>query len=161
MTISMYMRGMPRSRRRMKYISRKLPVERAEACSGSWEPLIPYILPGEREVSCHPFLNLRTQSLASPPPFWWQRYGKRHVLPSPMEKATRIRIFSVFLAWKWFGILVTRTSLVLKPRDTDVGLSLFLLAVCTSSTGLFLSSRKSSKDWSMVLSALARLLMGF
>lgn len=102
------------------------------SCSGSWEPLTPHTPPwGSR----HPFLNLTVQTLASPPPFWWHRYGKRHMLPSPMEKATKITIFSLFSAWKWFGILVIRAFLVLKPRDMDVGWMVLFPDVGSSSTG--------------------------
>lgn len=73
------------------------------------------------------------------------------MLPSPMEKATKIRIFSVFFAWKWFGILVIRTSLVLKPQDMDVGLMPFFLDVGSFSTGsfFFLALRSALRDWSM------------
>lgn len=71
------------------------------------------------------------------------------MLPSPMEKATKIRIFSVFFAWKWFGILVIRTSLVLKPQDIDVGLMLLFLDEAFSSSSLSLAVGSALRNWSM------------
>ena len=68
-----------------------------------------------------------------------------------MEKAAKIRMFSVFFASKWFGILVIQTSLVLKPRDTDVGFMPLFLYVGSFSTGSFsfLSLGSALGDWSM------------